>query len=142
MLKPIRIQYENFSVEEEISEVKKTSSMAGAVVTFTGSVRDFSDGRGVRAIEFDEYREMALMAMEKLRCDAVSQFKVLDVRIIHRVGRIAAGEDIVLIVAAAEHRREAFEAAHWCIDTLKKNVPLWKKEMLKEGSEWVVPQPS
>ncbi|HHD11590.1 MAG TPA: molybdenum cofactor biosynthesis protein MoaE [Deltaproteobacteria bacterium] len=141
MKEPVRIQEENFSVEEEVEAIKRTSKRIGAVVTFLGVARDFSKGHTIEALEFEQYEQMALKALRKLREDTLERFDIIDVRIVHRVARIPAGENIVLIVVASEHRKEAFSACSWCIDTLKKTVPLWKKEITPEGESWVEPHP-
>ncbi len=141
MLEPVRIQTEDFSVEEEVRALKSTSKRIGAVVTFCGVARDFSRGHRIESLEFEQYQSMALRAMEKLRQDTLERFDIIDVRIVHRVARIPAGDNIVLIVVGSEHRKEAFEACSWCIDTLKNTVPLWKKEITPEGESWVEPHP-
>ncbi len=141
MKEPVRIQTEDFSVEEEVSALKATSTRIGAVVTFLGVARDFSRGHAIEAVEFEQYQSMALKALRKLREDTLKRFNIIDVRIVHRVARIPAGENIVLIVVGSEHRRDAFSACSWCIDTLKKTVPLWKKEITPEGESWVEPHP-
>jgi len=135
------MQEADFSVEEEIAEIKKVSLKIGGIVTFLGTARDFSDGRDVQSIEFEQYASMALGALENLREEALKRFDVIEVRIVHRVTRIAPGEQIVLIVVAAEHRGEAFDACRFTIDTLKKTVPLWKKEITPAGEEWVTAHP-
>ncbi|MBI5598794.1 MAG: molybdenum cofactor biosynthesis protein MoaE [Deltaproteobacteria bacterium] len=139
--RPVRIQTDDFSVEEEVLRLREGSLRVGAVVTFLGTARDFSEGRSIRAIEFEQYSGMALREMTRLKEDALKRFAIIDVRIVHRVSRIAPGGQIVLIAVSAEHRKAAFEACLWCIDTLKKTVPLWKKETTEEGESWVVPHP-
>jgi molybdopterin synthase catalytic subunit len=140
-LDEVRIQEADFSVEDEVSEIKKVSLKIGGVVTFLGTARDFSEGRDVQSIEFEQYAQMALGALEKLREEALERFDVIEVRIVHRVTRVAPGEQIVLITVAAEHRGEAFDACRFIIDTLKKTVPLWKKEITPSGEEWVTAHP-
>lgn len=135
--RPVRIQSEDFSMEEEVKMLLSSSRRIGAVVTFLGTVRDFSEGRAVNAIKFEEYRGMALKKLEELREEAIKSFGVIEVRIVHRVDKIEPGEQIVLVAVASEHRKEAFSAASWCIDTLKQRVPLWKKEITPDGESWV-----
>ncbi len=137
----VRIQEEDFSIEEEVRRLRASSKKIGAVVTFLGTARDFSEGKTVEAIEFEQYAGMALKAMKQLRQATLERFDVVDVRIVHRVSTMKPGEQIVLIAVASEHRKEAFEACSWCIDTLKETVPLWKKEITPEGESWVVPHP-
>jgi molybdopterin synthase catalytic subunit len=137
----VRIQEEDFSVEEECRELRKASTRIGGIVSFIGVTRDFSEGQDIESIEFDQYASMALKATEEIREKALIRFDIIEVRIVHRVARIPAGEQIVLIVVGAEHRKEAFNACEWCIDTLKETVPLWKKEITPDGESWVTPHP-
>jgi molybdopterin synthase catalytic subunit len=137
----VRIQEGDFSVEEEVTALRSVSKRIGGVVTFLGTARDFSEGREVRSIEFEQYAGMALSELEKLREEILESFDVIAVRIVHRVALIEPGEQIVLIVVGAEHRAEAFEACRYCIDELKRRVPLWKKEKTPDGEEWVTKHP-
>jgi len=137
----VRIQEEDFSVEEEISALRETSQRMGGIVTFLGCARDFSEGRDVFSINFEQYAGMAVTAMNSLRDEALKQFDIIGVRIIHRVTTVHAGDQIVLIVVGAEHRKPAFEACEWIIDTLKQRVPIWKKEVTPEGDFWVTQHP-
>jgi molybdopterin synthase catalytic subunit len=137
----VRIQSEDFCLEEEVKALRSSSKRIGGIVTFLGTARDFSEGRDVAAIEFDQYAKMALVEMEKLRDEALKRFDVIEARIVHRVSRIEPGGQIVLIAVAAEHRSAAFDACRWVIDTLKKTVPLWKKEITPTGEEWVTGHP-
>jgi len=141
MSKPIRIQEQDFSVEEEVKALRKTSQRMGGIVTFLGCARDFSEGRDVFSIEFEQYAGMAVAAMNSLRDEAMEKFDIMDVRIIHRVTTVHAGDQIVLIVVGAEHRKPAFAACEWLIDELKKRVPIWKKEVTPDGDAWVTEHP-
>jgi len=141
MGKSVRIQEEDFSVEEEVHALRKTSQRMGGIVTFLGCARDFSEGRDVFSIEFEQYAGMAEKAMHALRDEALKTFDIIDVRIIHRVTTVHAGDQIVLIVVGAEHRKPAFAACEWLIDELKKRVPIWKKEVTPEGDAWVTQHP-
>jgi len=138
---PVRIQEQDFSVEEEVRALRKTSQRMGGIVTFLGCARDFSEGRDVFSINFEQYAGMATTAMNGLRDEALQKFDIMDVRIIHRVTTVHAGDQIVLIVVGAEHRKPAFEACEWIIDELKKRVPIWKKETTPEGDSWVTEHP-
>ena len=137
----VRIQKEPFSIEEEIEKIKSVSTRIGGIVSFVGAARDFSKGREVCQIEFEHYPIMAERALEKVREEALTRFPVIDVTIIHRIGMIEIGENIVLVIAAAQHRKEAFNACEWCIDRLKKTVPIWKSETTPEGKIWVEAHP-
>ncbi|OIQ98531.1 molybdopterin synthase catalytic subunit [mine drainage metagenome] len=141
MSKAVRIQAEDFSQDDEIKELKGSSKRMGGIGTFLGCARDFSEGRDVSEISFDAYGSMALLEMNKLRSDAIAKFGLLDARIIHRIGTVNGGDNIVFIAAGAEHRVAAMEACRWMIDELKQRVPIWKKETTPEGESWVVPHP-
>ena len=138
---PVRLQTNDFSQDEEIASLKATSTRMGGVATFLGCARDFSESRMVSEISFDAYDRMALLEMIALREAAIEKFGLIDARIVHRVGTVRAGDNIVFIAAGAEHRAEAFDACRWMIDELKARVPIWKKEVTPEGDAWVVPHP-
>ena len=137
----VRLQQEDFSQDEEISALRASSKQMGGIATFIGCARDFSEGREVTQISFDAYGSMALAEMNKLRDEAIKKFDLLDARIVHRVGVVGAGEQIVFIAAGAEHRAPALQACHWLIDELKQRVPIWKKEITPNGDAWVTPHP-
>lgn len=113
----------------------------GATVVFEGIVRNHTRGRRTLFLDYEAYSPMALNEMEKLSRAAMEQFKVRDVRIVHRLGRLEIGETSVLIVVASAHRGAAFEASRWLIDTLKKTVPIWKKEYFEDGAVWADGEP-
>ena len=135
----VRIQAEDFSQEEEIRALRASSNGIGGIVTFLGCARDFSEGREVSQISFDAYERMLLPELHKLRDEAMARFKLIDARIVHRLGTLQAGEQIVLIAAAAAHRGPAFDACRWLIDELKERLPIWKKETTPQGDSWVTP---
>jgi molybdopterin synthase catalytic subunit len=138
---PVRLQQEDFSQDEEVRALRASSKRMGGIATFIGCARDFSEGRDVTQISFDAYGSMALVEMNKLRDEAIKKFALLDARIVHRVGVVGAGEQIVFIAAGAEHRAPALQACHWMIDELKQSVPIWKKEITPKGDAWVTPHP-
>jgi molybdopterin synthase catalytic subunit len=113
----------------------------GAVVVFDGIVRNHSRGRQTLYLDYEAYEEMALKQMDELSREARSRFSVRQVTIIHRLGRLHVGETSVLIVVASAHRAQAYEASRWLIDTLKKTVPIWKKETFVDGSVWADGEP-
>jgi len=113
----------------------------GAVVVFDGIVRNHSRGRQTLYLDYEAYEEMALKQMDELSREARSHFSVRQVTIIHRLGRLHVGETSVLIVVASAHRAQAYEASRWLIDTLKKTVPIWKKETFVDGSVWADGEP-
>lgn len=133
----IKIQKEDFSIEEEIKKVKAKSTKIGGIVAFLGTAREFSRGREVKKLVYEHYFGMAQKKLEELRKRVLQKFDVFEVSIIHRTGEIKISENIVLIIVAAEHRSEAFKACQWCIDELKKVVPIWKKEVTSDGEVWV-----
>ena len=136
-----RIQSEDFSLDEELSRIKAVSGRIGGVAVFVGAARDFSKGRPVRRLDYEHYAGLAEKTLAGIRQKAMTQFPVIEVLIIHRTGEIPIGGNIVLVVAAAEHRAEAFRACRWCIDELKATAPIWKKETTPEGGIWVEDRP-
>jgi molybdopterin converting factor subunit 1 len=137
----VRVQVEPFSLEAEIARIKKTSSSIGGIVTFLGTTRDISRGESVAKLEFEHYPGMAEKKLAEIRDRAIKDYGVIDATIIHRVGTMPVGEDIVLIVVAAGHRDEAFQACRFCIDELKRITPIWKKETTRGGVVWVEEHP-
>jgi molybdopterin synthase catalytic subunit len=126
-------------VAEIAAEIK--AGPDGAVCVFDGIVRDNSRGRKTLYLDYVAYREMALQQMRGLASEAVTKFGVRDVAVVHRLGRLVVGETSVLIVVASVHRGAAFEACRWLIDTLKKTVPIWKKEQFVDGAIWADGEP-
>ncbi len=108
----------------------------GALVIFDGVVRDNTRGRRTLYLEYEAYEAMALQQMTSLAAEARTRFAVRGASIVHRLGRLEIGETSVLIVVAAAHRGAAFDACRWMIDTLKKTVPIWKKEYFEDGAVW------
>lgn len=108
----------------------------GALAWFEGTVRNHSHGRRTLYLEYEAYEGMALEQMDALAREALAQFEVRDVRMVHRLGRLEIGETSVLIVVASAHRAAAFAASRWLIDTLKRTVPIWKKEHFEDGAVW------
>lgn len=129
-----RLQREPIAAAELLSHSKQDQD--GAVCLFDGIVRNHTRGRRTLYLEYDSYPAMALGEMERLACQALSNFAVRNVRIVHRVGRLEIGETSVLITVASAHRAAAFDACRWIIDTLKKTVPIWKKEFFADGATW------
>src|SRR5271154_253067 len=111
---------------EIVAEIKAGAD--GAVCVFDGIVRDHTRGRKTLHLDYEAYREMALEQMRGLAAEAVTKFGVRDVALVHRLGRLVGGGASVMGVGASAHRGAAFEACRWLIDTLKKTVPIWKKE--------------
>jgi MoaE-MoaD fusion protein len=113
----------------------------GAAVVFEGVVRNQTRGRKTLYLDYEAYEEMALRQMEALAAQALTQFQIRDLAIVHRLGRLQIGETSVLIVVAAAHRAAAFDACRCLIDTLKRTVPIWKKENFEDGVVWADGEP-
>ncbi|MEO8736909.1 MAG: molybdenum cofactor biosynthesis protein MoaE [Edaphobacter sp.] len=122
-----------------LDEIKAGSD--GAVCVFDGIVRDNTRGRQTLFLDYEAYEEMALEQMRGLAAEAIAKFGVRDITLLHRLGRLEVGETSVLIVVASAHRGAAFDACRWLIDTLKKTVPIWKKEHFVDGAVWAAGEP-
>ncbi len=113
----------------------------GAVVVFEGIVRNNSRGRRTLYLHYEAYEGMARKQLEELSAQALQKFKVREIAIVHRLGRLEIGETSVSIVVCSAHRGAAFDACRWIIDTLKKTVPIWKKEYFEDGAVWADGEP-
>jgi len=127
----ISIQTDDFDIGGLIQAAKKQGT--GAVVVFDGIVRDDD----ITEMELESYEDVATQELEKIAKDATEQFRLLHVDIIHRIGRLAVGENIVIIIVAAGHREEAYAGSRFIIEAIKAGVPIWKKELTKDGGRWV-----
>jgi molybdopterin converting factor subunit 1 len=137
----VRIQQEPFSIDREVENLKRSSTAIGGVVVFVGTTRDISRGKSVSKLEFEHYPGMAEKKLAEIREQAIRDFGLIDAVIVHRIGTVPVGENIVLIAAAAVHRDEAFKACRFCIDALKRITPIWKKETSPDGEVWVDEHP-
>lgn len=108
---------------------------AGAVVTFQGTVRKYSEDLEVEALIYQSYREMAEKTIREICQEAIDEYKVLDINVIHRIGRIELKEDSVAICVASAHRKDAFLACEFVINTIKEKVPIWKKDVSTDGKK-------
>lgn len=126
----IDIREGDFSIEEVVAEAKRPD--AGALVVFVGTVRD----EGILGMEVEAYREVALPELEKIRDDATERFSLKSVGVVHKVGTLSVGDDIVVIACAAAHRQEAFQGCLHILEELKTRAPIWKKEIKAGGSRW------
>ena len=116
------------------------SASAGAVVLFLGTTRQFTNGRQTLCLEYECYGEMAKKKLAELEAEARRRWPIVQCAIVHRLGNLDLGEASVAIAVSTPHRREAFQAGQWLIDTIKQTVPIWKKENWTDGgSEWVHP---
>lgn len=130
---------EKIAASEVVDRLKRPAD--GAVAVFEGIVRDHSRNRRTLYLDYEAYEPMALKEMESLARQALEKFKVSDVALVHRLGRLLIGETSVLVVVTAAHRAAAFDACRWLIDTLKCSVPIWKKEYFEDGAVWADGEP-
>ena len=135
----IRLQREPIDAGSLVADVKEGE--AGAVVVFDGIVRNNTRGRPTLYLDYESYEAMALSQMRALVLDAQQRFGVRRIALVHRLGRLQVGETSVLIAVASAHRAQAFDACRWIIDTLKKTVPIWKKEWFEDGAVWADGEP-
>ncbi|AZV22789.1 MULTISPECIES: molybdenum cofactor biosynthesis protein MoaE [Mesorhizobium] len=137
VLPVVRIQRQDFDVAAEIARLTQGRADIGAVVTFSGLCRD--EQGALSALELEHYPGMAEAEIARIAVEAVERWPLQGLTAIHRHGKIAPGENIVLVVAASAHRHAAFEAANFLMDYLKSRAPFWKKEHRADGSEggWV-----
>jgi molybdopterin synthase catalytic subunit len=133
----IRIQEADFDVAREIAALTKGRSDIGAVVTFSGICRGAEGGEAIAALTLEHYAGMAEAEIARHAQEAASRWPLTGLTVIHRVGRIAPGENIVLVVTSSAHRQAAFEAAEFLMDYLKAHAPFWKREEGAAGTGWV-----
>jgi molybdopterin synthase catalytic subunit len=127
----IAIQTGDADIGALIDAAKKHGT--GAVVVFDGIVRDDD----ITEMELEAYEDVAIKELQKIAKDATEQFRLLHVDIIHRIGRLPVGENILIIIVAAGHREEAYAGSRFIIEAIKAGVPIWKKELTKDGGRWV-----
>ncbi len=132
----VRVQSEPFDAGAELNAFATGRHDLGAIVTFSGIVRDTAEG-GLRGMDIEHYPGMTERALQKIAQDAAERWSLGDVLVIHRYGPLAAGDIIMMVATAARHRKDAFEAAEYLMDYLKSRAPFWKKEQTAEGSDWV-----
>jgi len=130
-----KITREPLSVELAVSEVNKSGN--GGICTFTGTVRDNAEGKGVLHLEYDAYPAMAEKKLAEIASEIKDKWGLEDVSIVHRIGKLEIGEAAVVIAVGAPHRKEAFAACQYAIDRIKEYVPIWKKEYFEDGEVWV-----
>ena len=118
-----------------VEAVRKNES--GAVALFYGVVRNHNMGRSVQYLEYDAYESMAVKKLREVADEVCAKFPVNGVAALHRIGRLEIGETSLLVAVSSPHRKEAFEACHYAVDRIKETVPVWKKEVWEDGSEWI-----
>jgi len=133
----VSVQVEAFELGAEAEGFAQANNSAGAIVTFTGIVRDAPQG-GLVAMEIEHYPGMTSKALNEIAQTAMERWSLADTLVIHRYGRLEPGEQIMMVATAARHRKDAFEAAEYLMDYLKSRAPFWKKEILNDGAtDWV-----
>lgn len=138
----VSVQTDDFDLSGEVARLRAQDGQIGAVVSFVGTVREWLPADGAACspdacLELEHYPGMTESAIDAMIDEAQRRFDLLGVRVIHRVGRLAVGEQIVLVVAASSHRGQAFDACEFLMDWLKTQAPFWKKEISATGSRWV-----
>lgn len=131
-----RLQTEPFSVESILDELR--DRRAGGVAFYVGTVRGEEEGQPIVALTYEAYPEMAEATLENLRRESIERFALVDAIVVHRAGRLAAGEPILVVAMAGEHRTEAFDALRHFMDRLKEVVPIWKREEGPSGNQWIL----
>jgi molybdopterin synthase catalytic subunit len=131
----IKIVKEEIEIGKVLESVQDPS--AGGIDIFIGTTRNHSSGKEVHSLEYQAYEPMALKLMNDIEEQIRRQWPVRKISLVHRIGKVAIGEASVVIAVSSVHRKEAFEACRYAIDTLKKTVPIWKKEIFADGEVWV-----
>ena len=133
----VRVQSADFDLSAEVAALRAGQHGVGAVASFIGTVRDRSDGQGVSAMELEHYPGMTEQSIERMIDAAFERFDLIGARVVHRVGLLAPGDQIVLVLVSSAHRGQAFQACEFLMDYLKTQAPFWKKESTPEGACWV-----
>lgn len=138
----ILVQTDGFDVDDEFRQLRSASRSVGAVSIFVGSVRDNNDDAEVSSLFLEHYPGMTEKEIEKIVTEAESRWSVLSATVIHRVGELAPGDEIVFVGIASQHRGDAFDACEFVIDYLKTRATFWKKEQTKDGDRWLTTRES
>ena len=133
----IKIQKEDFNVEEEINSIKQIHSNVGALTSFIGYVRDHNNNTSVESMNLEVYEKMAYKQFEKIIEKANVKWSLIDTLIIHRYGNLQVNDKIVLVASFSSHRKDSFEACNFIMDYLKKDAPFWKNEFYDKKNEWL-----
>jgi len=134
---PVRVQQHDFDLGAEVAALRAGRLDVGAVASFVGTVRDLNEGAGVASMTLEHYPGMTERALEDICAQARRRWRILDVLVVHRYGRLEPGDQIVLVVVTSAHRGEAFAACEFIMDYLKTQAPFWKKETTPQGERWV-----
>ncbi|MEY4363243.1 MAG: hypothetical protein RLZZ24_595 [Pseudomonadota bacterium] len=133
----VRIQTEDFSIEQEVAILRSGDARVGAVCVFVGTVRDRNDGSGVASMTLEHYPGMTEKSIQGMLDEAQKRFDIFAARVIHRVGLLHPQEQIVMVAVTSAHRGMSFQACEFLMDYLKTQAPFWKKEDTPEGARWV-----
>jgi molybdopterin synthase catalytic subunit len=133
----VRVQREDFDLGAELAALRAGRTDIGALVSFTGLVRDTADGMPVSSMELEHYPAMTAKALEAIEAEARARWPLQASLILHRHGPLAPGDQIMMVATASAHRAAAFEAAEFLMDFLKSRAPFWKKEATGDGARWV-----
>lgn len=133
----VSVQEADFSVDEEYKKLLNDCPKAGAIVTFTGLMRDFNDGDTVSALNLEHYPGMTEKVLTDIAEQTSQRWPTLQIRVVHRFGDMYPSDQIVFVGVSSAHRKAAFEACEFLMDFLKTKAPFWKKEVTDKGSRWV-----
>lgn len=131
----IHITSEPLNPEDITNTVRKNSN--GAVLTFLGITRNFSEGRNVLYLEYEAYQPMAQNMLLQIKSEVNAHWNIEDMAIAHRIGHLDVGDISLIVAIGSQHRKEALEASEYAIDRIKQIVPIWKKEVFEGGEEWL-----
>ena len=133
----VLIQEQDFDIADEVQALRAQSSETGAIVTFTGLVRDINDCDTVSRLYLEHYPGMTEKSIEAIITEARSRWKLIGARVIHRVGELSPTDQIVMVAVTSQHRKDAFLACEFIMDYLKTRAPFWKKEQTTDGERWL-----
>jgi molybdopterin synthase catalytic subunit len=133
----VRVQTADFDIGAEIARLREGHRSFGAIASFIGTVRDVNDASTITGLTLEHYPGMTEAALEEIVAEARHRFDIRDALVIHRVGALAPGDQIVLVAVTSAHRGMAFDACEFIMDALKTRAPFWKKERLPDGERWV-----
>ena len=133
----IRVQETDFDIAQEYTNMRKNNTQDGAIVFFTGLVREMNQGRDVSGLFLEHYPGMTEKALHTIAEQACTRWPLSRIRLIHRIGQLHVSDQIVFVAVSSAHREAAFEACHFIMDFLKKQAPFWKKETSQDGDVWV-----
>lgn len=133
----VAVQEDDFDVSSELQQMRELSTQVGAIASFVGVVRDINSQQTIASLELEHYPGMTQASIREIIQEAGERWPLLAARVIHRIGKLAPTEQIVLVAVSSLHRGEAFAACEFIMDYLKTRAPFWKKELTAEGEHWV-----